>query len=113
MAPTVTSINPHNNKKLFNSANEKRRQPRYATNDLSQIVFGSQMIGCRIHNMSSSGAMIEVSTHQVPDRFILVNYNTKKRMICKVAWRAQLHIGVNFITVPKSFSDAFKQTPLI
>lgn len=113
MAPSIASPNPQKNKRLFNPANEKRRQPRYATDDLSQIVFGSQMIGCRIHNMSLNGAMIEVSTYQVPDRFILVNYNTKKRMICEVAWRAQLHIGVNFVTVPKPFSDGFKKTPLI
>lgn len=80
---------------------------RRLANDLSQIQFDNQLIGCLIHNLSNEGAMIEVSTSQVPDRFVLVNYAENKRMACKVVWRDHLRLGVEFLTTPKSFNTGF------
>jgi len=109
--PLPTS-NPNSSPKLlFNSAGEKRSSPRRPANDLAQILFEKHVIGCLIHNISDEGAQIEVSTSQVPDRFILANYNTSTRMVCKVVWRNHLHIGVKFVTIPKSFHEGFKQVP--
>lgn len=113
MLPNTVSLQQQQIGRLFNPVDEKRRLPRFAASDLSQIEYGNQLIGCRIHNLSENGAMIEVSTYQVPDRFILVNYNTKMRMICKVVWREKLNIGVKYITIPKSFSDGFRHKSLI
>ncbi len=91
----------------FGERPDARRQPRVASDDLAQIRFGNHLIGCRVHNISPNGAMIEVSTHQVPDQFVLVNYRSKKRMVCKVAWRDNLFIGVKIVSTPKSFRDGF------
>ncbi len=93
---------------LFNSDSETRSSPRYPANDLAQILFDNQSLGCLIHNISKNGAMIETSTSQVPDRFILVNYVTKMRMACEIKWQRNLHFGVRFVTIPKSFHDSFE-----
>ncbi len=93
--------------RLFNRHQEKRARARRNVKDLSQIRFANHMIGCLVHNISEDGAMIEVSTHQVPDSFILANYRTKKRVICKVMWRDNLHLGVKFVTKQKLFCDGF------
>ena len=107
MPPAQSIKNNVDNFRLFNRECEKRSSPRRFANDLSQIKFGNQMIGCLVRNLSDDGAMIEVSTSQVPDRFILMNYRTKKRMICKIVWRDHLRFGVKFSTIPKSFCDGF------
>ena len=93
---------------LFNPNINKRASPRYPANDLAQILFDNHILGCLIHNISNEGAMIEVSTSRVPDRFILANFRTKQRMACTVVWRDHLRIGVRFVTVPKPFRDSFK-----
>ncbi|MCF6320168.1 MAG: PilZ domain-containing protein [Rhizobiaceae bacterium] len=92
---------------LFNRPDEKRASRRRPANDLSQILFGNQAIGCLVHNISDEGAMIEVSTSQVPDRFILLNYKSANRMVCEVVWRDHLRIGVKFVTIPKPFNTGF------
>ena len=93
---------------LFNTHQEKRTSPRVPTNDLAQILFGKHVLGCLIHNISNEGAMIEISTSRVPERFILANFRTGKKMACEVMWRDHLRIGVRFITIPKSFHESFK-----
>jgi len=108
MPPSPLVDKSPNESRLFNHEGEKRRNSRHSADDLSQILFGNQMIGCRVHNLSKNGAMIEVSISQVPDRFILVNFRTKQRMVCEVIWREHLNLGVRFTTIPKSFSDGFK-----
>jgi len=107
--PPISSITIQKKpSQLFNRHAEKRASPRLPANDLSQILFGNQAIGCLIHNLSGEGTMIEVSTTQIPDRFILVNYKSANRMVCEVVWRDHLRIGVKFITIPKSFRSGFK-----
>lgn len=107
MPPAHLNVNSTTDTRIFNLKNNKRKSARRFVNDLSQIVFGNQMIGCLVHNLSDEGAMIEVSTSQVPDRFILMNFRTKKRVICQVVWRDHLKIGVKYSTIPKSFRDGF------
>lgn len=107
MPPAHLSTNPALSNRIFNLESNKRKSARRFVNDLAQINFGNQMVGCLVHNLSDEGAMIEVSTSQVPDRFILKNFRTKKRVICEVVWRDHLRFGVKFSTIPKPFSDGF------
>ena len=84
--------------------NEKRIRKRFATRNLSQILFKKKSIGCLIENISSNGALLKVSTARIPDKFILANFISGKKMACKVVWRDQNLVGVRFVTKPRPFA---------
>ena len=86
-------------------AAEQRRHPRDPAHDLSQIMLPGSKIGlpCLIHNISRVGALLEVSTSDLPKRFILANYTKRTKTLCRLVWRRDRMIGVEFLTAPRPF----------
>lgn len=105
--PLETSQRNSDTLRLFNREDERRRSPRHSADDLATIHFAGQKLSCRIHDISSDGAQLEFSTIQVPDRFILFNFNTNHKALAQVVWRDHLRMGVRFISTPKIFRDGF------
>jgi hypothetical protein len=77
---------------------ENRNSPREAAQDLCEIVTGTARLA---HNISSTGAMLETGSGEIPDRFILANHTRHFRAVCKVVWRTGRMIGVAFATPPR------------
>ncbi len=65
-----------------------------------QAKLGAPKIGCRIVDISTSGAKISVANGDVPDNFVL-HFNSAGTVIriCRVVWREGSAIGVEF-TMP-------------
>ncbi len=82
---------------------ENRKQERMDAGDLSQILFNNRSFGCLVVNLSACGALLNVSTIQVPDKFILMNFGINRKAACKVVWRDHYLIGVRFITKLRLF----------
>jgi hypothetical protein len=82
---------------------ENRNSPREAAQDLCEIVTGTARLAlpCMAHNISSTGAMLETGSGEIPDRFILANHTRHFRAVCKVVWRTGRMIGVAFATPPR------------
>ena len=90
-------------RKVTQDSDEKRRFARLPARDLSEIFLpGSRVpLTCMVHNLSEHGAMIETSTPDLPQRFILTNHARRNRMVCEVAWRSGRLLGVRFATPPR------------
>jgi len=82
------------------AAGERRRQDRENSNDLSEIITesGKTVIGCVVHNISSSGAMLELTSSYLPKRFVLSNHVKNTKVVCKVVWQCGRLAGVEFLT---------------
>lgn len=63
------------------------------------LADGSVLEGCRIVDISSTGARLEVKNLEpVPDQFVLLlSYDGHLRRQCTVVWRAETTIGIEFI----------------
>ena len=77
---------------------ERRRFPRTRTLKSGQIVIDprASVLECIVRNLSPGGALLLVTSLAVPDRFELVFPATRARHDCKVAWRGQDRVGVEF-----------------
>lgn len=84
---------------------EQRRAMRSQVHDLSEIILDGRTQGaaCMIHNISQSGALLEVSCGELPKRFVLANYTKKTKTLCRQVWRDNRMMGVNFLTSPRHF----------
>ena len=59
------------------------------------IEFGGGAIDCRVRNISSTGAALDVTSPLgIPAQFILVTEGN--RLPCHVVWRKETRIGVAF-----------------
>jgi hypothetical protein len=74
-----------------------RKKPRRRTLKSGAIILGSRArVTCAIRNLSEAGARLEVAgTFAVPSAFQLAISGLPPR-ICKVIWRTDKHIGVEF-----------------
>jgi hypothetical protein len=62
------------------------------------IEFGGATTGCVVRNMSISGAALDVTSHHVgiPEQFMLVFKADGVRIPCRIVWRKDEQIGVEF-----------------
>lgn len=79
---------------------EKRLHPRAQALDLSEIflVSSNQAFACMVQDISETGAKLQVSCGDLPDKFALVNHIKRTRTLCKTIWRKNSLIGVRFIS---------------
>jgi hypothetical protein len=79
-------------------ANTRHKSPRYRTPKGAQIVSPTAgvSIKCVVRNLSQAGAKIEV-WEPVPESFELIFDINQARRNCRVVWRTEIHIGVEFI----------------
>jgi len=81
-------------------AKERRSTARIQVDDLCEMIMelGQTKKTCLVHNLSSHGAMIEISVGQVPERFILHSCERSFRVACRVVWHCGGLAGVEFLT---------------
>jgi PilZ domain len=80
---------------------EHRKAQRRPTLKGGRIVFNSDRstFDCTVRNLSRQGAKLQVgSSIGIPDSFDLMLPNTE-RQACKVVWRKQREVGVEFINI--------------
>jgi PilZ domain len=78
---------------------EKRKAPRKTMRYSAWLHVGrSHPIGCRVADISHTGARLDVEAPQdVPDRCILLLLeNGRPRRTCRTIWRTSSQIGVQF-----------------
>jgi PilZ domain len=84
---------------------DKRKSRRQLMRYTALILLGpGQMQGCVLHDVSDSGARLEVEDgDKVPDRFFLMlSRRGKVRRVCRVIWRKPTQLGVKF---ERSFAE--------
>ncbi|MBV8792024.1 MAG: PilZ domain-containing protein [Pseudolabrys sp.] len=79
---------------------ERRKIVRHRTLKSGHIALGgAAAIDCRVRNLSSAGALLEVASPLgIPDDFVLVVDSDHLRQNCHVIWRQTNRIGVEFRT---------------
>ena len=82
---------------------ERRGARRQQVNELASLntKVNAPPITCLVHNLSDTGAMIETSVKELPQRFILDNPTRNMRTLCRVVWSCQGLTGVEFIKSDK------------
>jgi hypothetical protein len=80
---------------------ERRRELRHRTLKLGHIAFNrAGTIDCRVRNLSSLGAGLEVASQLgIPDEFLLLVEHGNINQRCRVAWRNATQMGVEFVAV--------------
>ena len=74
---------------------EHRIAPRHRVLKAGTIEFGGGAIDCRVRNLSTKGAALEVASQLgVPEHFTLVVDGHHAR--CHVVWRKESKIGIAF-----------------
>jgi hypothetical protein len=76
-----------------------RRAPRQKTFKGGSILYGlAPPVDCIIRNLSETGAALQVSNPAaVPDTFQLLIKPELKKRNCRVAWRSEDRLGVEFL----------------
>ena len=84
---------------------DRRQSPRIPAREIGEILTenGRGAISCMVRNLSGTGAMLETGTSDLPSLFVLVNHVRRLRTVCRVVWRRGNHLGVRFLTNPRSF----------
>ena len=77
---------------------ERRNVLRHRTLKAGSIRFNrASAYDCRVRNMSSAGAMLEVAGQLgIPDEFTLVIAADQFQQHCRVIWRTTTRLGVAF-----------------
>jgi hypothetical protein len=76
---------------------ERRAAPRHRVLRAGTILIGNGSINCMARNLSSTGAMLNVtSSAGIPDYFTLILSPDGRHMPCRVMWRQQTRIGIIF-----------------
>jgi hypothetical protein len=58
---------------------------------------GRSVVDCTVRNLSSNGALLLVrSLAGIPEKFDLVMETTGEHHLCRVAWRGEDRLGVEF-----------------
>jgi hypothetical protein len=75
----------------------RHQSPRFRTLKGAQIVWLTGVpVKCIVRNLSPTGAKIEVRS-PIPETFDLIFDNDQSRHRCRVVWREEFYIGVQFI----------------
>ena len=78
---------------------ERRRISRHRTLKSGKIVLqsGRSVVDCTVRNMSSHGALLLVkSLVGIPEKFDLVIETSGEHHACRIAWRGEDRLGVEF-----------------
>jgi hypothetical protein len=76
---------------------EKRAATRHRALRAGTIQFGGGSTNCMVRNLSSTGAMLNVtSSVGIPEHFTLVLSPDGRHMPCRVVWRQEKRIGIMF-----------------
>jgi hypothetical protein len=78
---------------------ERRRISRHRTLKSGKIVLqsGRSVVDCTVRNMSSHGALLLVkSLVGIPEKFDLVLEASGQHHACRIAWRGEDRLGVEF-----------------
>lgn len=88
----------------FRARSELRKKPRWQFHYWARIVVEPNRppLSCTISDISHTGARIALDNdEELPDRFILLlTKGGGARRLCRVVWRAELTLGVEFIGAP-------------
>lgn len=78
---------------------ERRRIPRLRTLKGGSIIFGvAPSVDCIIRNLSQDGAALEVASPvAIPDEFVLLIKPERVKRNCRVMWRSEKSIGIQFL----------------
>ena len=77
---------------------EKRKVTRRRILKSGMIEFAHGGYSCAIRNFSENGAALDVPyTHHIPDEFELVTEIGQVRRRCRVTWRKENRLGVEFL----------------
>ncbi len=85
---------------------EQRRAPRQPARDVSDIVLNGKAVACVVENISDQGAMLKVSTSDLPKRFIITNYARRTKTLCQKVWSEGRYVGVRFLKPLREFDYA-------
>jgi hypothetical protein len=78
---------------------ERRRVSRHRTLKSGKIVVqsGRRVVDCTVRNLSTHGALLVVtSLAGIPEQFDLVLETSGVHHLCRVAWRSEDRLGVEF-----------------
>jgi hypothetical protein len=77
---------------------ERRTRTRATSSQAAVIAcVGAKRINCLVRNFSSTGACLEVALPtSVPDTFDLVFDDSRSTLPCRVKWRKERDVGVEF-----------------
>ncbi len=78
---------------------EGRRSRRFQIENLSELVLdiNGRTISCMVRNISETGAMIESSSNELPNCFVLSIPEQNLRVLCRKVWEQENRIGVAFL----------------
>lgn len=78
--------------------NERRRRSRAVSSQPATITWsGVRRVHCVVRNFSSTGARLEVALPaSLPDIFDLIFDDDSARLPCRVKWRREGAVGVEF-----------------
>jgi hypothetical protein len=78
---------------------ERRRAMRNRVFKFGSIGFNrAGSIECRVRNLSTSGACLEVASQVgIPDDFVLAIRHDRLKQPCRVVWRDANRMGVEFL----------------
>jgi len=78
---------------------ERRKAQRGRTLKAGSIAFNRAAgIDCRVRNMSPVGACLEVSSQVgIPNDFVLIVSYDRFKQSCRVIWRSDTRLGVQFL----------------
>jgi hypothetical protein len=77
---------------------ERRRVPRNPVRMAAKVLMGpSHTYDCLVRDISTLGARLEfTTTESLPDRFELAFEMARTLRVCRVAWRTNTQVGVEF-----------------
>jgi len=80
---------------------ERRRVPRTRVFMAAKAVTGSRGYACLVRDISTLGGRIEFeATASIPDMFELIFDGARTIRTCRVAWRSDIQVGVEFQGLP-------------
>jgi hypothetical protein len=76
---------------------ERRTTQRHRMLKAGKISFGGGAIDCTVRNLSGTGAALDVTSPVgIPEHFTLVVEADDRQLPCRVVWRKEKRIGVQF-----------------
>jgi hypothetical protein len=77
---------------------EKRSEFRFKTNRSGKLFLdGGDVIDCLVHDLSANGAGLEVTDpKQIPDEFVIKISGMDRKYRCRITWKNEGVIGVQF-----------------
>jgi PilZ domain len=81
----------------FDGMVETRIAVRHRVLKAATIEFGGIAVDCTVRNLSTTGALLEVSSPvRIPPELTLVIPGDALRLPCAVVWRTEYRMGVRF-----------------